>query len=1374
MAGRAQPFLGGARGQPFATRRSAMATLAPLLPAVLLRALARRRSIPPLPHAERFQAALLLSDLSGFTSLTEKLQRRGRHGAEEIAAVVNRAFRPVLRAVDRHDGSVVSFGGDAVFALFPGSSPVRRAAAAAAEIAGHFRIHGVLATSAGPTRLRFSQALHYGAVTAMHLGTEGRRNYVVLGRAASTLARIEARAQGGEIILSRAARAQLARDRSAGARRPGKQAGPHVEERWIREYVPPHVRDMVKGFRGEFRRAVMVFFETRGTAIAGLQQFVIALQEVLADYGGILVGPDLSGVGTRWLCAFGAPVTHEDDHERAARAALELLAKCPAGVAVRGGMQSGTVASIWVGGLTRRSYELLGDATNTAARTLVKADWGEVLTTEEVRGRLVGIATAPRGSHAAKGKVKPLVLHALRGTALPAGHLRVSAPMVGREREIGCIVDALDAAHDGRGRAIGILGEAGIGKSRLRYEAAAHARRLGFDVHLGRAIAFEGMPYWTVGMLLRDALGVPEGTAGPRVLARLSEACSELGLSETERNHLGELLGARDPASAVAQLDDRTVRHNNSAALASYFAALARRRPRLLVLEDMHWADGASIEAVERLTKRTHDAPLVVLLLYRPGYAPPPRVTELLLGELDSGVVAELLGAHLGPVSAHVTKLVAERAGGNPFYVEELVRHLLESGLLRPAGDGYQVTRDPGPEDLPDSLESLIGARLDRLSRDGRSVAQHAAVIGRSFLFELLAAMREAALGLDRAERGVDELVAKELVFVMAMEPREYIFKHALTRDVAYAGVLGHHRRRLHRSVADSIEKLLGSEGFQAMLGFHREQAGQKKEARAAYLAAARAAVVRHAHHEAELLYRRHLELARTPSRDGVLAGMELASDVLVPRGRMAEAESLLRRALDRAHRLRDGAIEGQCLVRLSRVLATTGKIDEGDRLRDEALAVAHRLGDPLLEALALGDRAGQERERGMMAEARQTHERVIALHRAAGDREQEGVNLGSLAVVHMQQWRSAEAEALYSQALAILEEIGAERRCATVLCNLAILRGHQGRPSEARQLYRRALGIAEHLGDRGFVGLVTGNLAGVSYVEGNLDEARSHLERAVSIHREVGARRNEGVDLGQLGIVMMQLGRKDEAEKLYRESLAICRELHARAPEAAVLSSLAMLHMARDEPAEAQAAYEQALAIDRELGARLAEAVTLGHLGILHSRQGKLLEARDLFLQAHAGARAMGVPRYEATWLGNLAGNELLVSGDTARAAELASQGVNAGRAIGDLYVSGQCVCVAGRIELAAGRSAAAQIEEARRIAAEAGAPPEGDLALSIADLERCQAAFEAGAPLVAGSLASEMRASHLAWLRAHRPEAIPSDVMARLDANGRLRAET
>ncbi|MFN7971806.1 MAG: AAA family ATPase [Acidobacteriota bacterium] len=680
-----------------------------------------------LPHRESFPAALLFSDIAGFTALTERLQDRGRAGAEEIAMVVDRAFLPAIRAIAAGGGSIVSFGGDALFSLFPGAGAAARALDAAESIRLAFR-RAVAARGIEPVRLGISQAVHFGRVEGWHLGSASRRHYLIAGSPVAMLARLAGRSSAGKIVVSRAARRAARRETIA--RRPGPVAAP---SRSLACYLPRSLFPLPPGFSGAFREASILFLETRPAPLSRTSAYVEVLLETLDRFGGALLKSDISASGVKWIGAFGIPAAHEDDPARAAWAALEVLRRLPDGMAVRGGLHAGTVANVLVGTRTRRSFDVMGDVVNTAARALGKAAWGEVLATESVCDRLQGIETADRGAHAVKGKAQPLALRALVAARPVPKALRASVPLVGRAAELRRLVVRLEDARSGRGSVVALTGHAGIGKSRLAHEAAVAARSMGFDVHEAAVPAFGHEPYAAIASLLRRAVGGHDGSDARETARLLASTCRQLRVPPADRHRLGAILGIPAGGPDREPLKGEDARLAAMSAIRSFLGALARRCPRLLVIDDAHGADSATRAAMSSLSRAAHETRYVLLLLSRSGDGLPPDAEILELRDLERAHTEALAGALLGDASDDDLAFVRDRAGGNPLFVEELARVVRDARGGAASGIGGQ--RVPEPDGFSRSVEALIASRLDRLPLVARRCLQVAAVVGRAFLW---------------------------------------------------------------------------------------------------------------------------------------------------------------------------------------------------------------------------------------------------------------------------------------------------------------------------------------------------------------------------------------------------------------------------------------------------------------------------------------------------------------------------------------------------------------------------------------------------------------------------------------------------------------
>ncbi len=1361
-----------------------MPSLTPFLPPHWLRHLARRKRLPPAPAAARVKTALLLADVSGFTDLTERLQERGREGAETIAAIINRAFRPAVRAIESQGGSILGFGGDAISAIFPGRSSVRRAELAAIEIRRGIVNLGTIVTSAGGVTLGISQAIHFGSVHELHLGTDRRRHYLPAGPSVTALARLEKTASCGDIVMSGAARRQRAGE---GTPRVRKWTHAAPNSRILRLYLDPNLAPLLGKRRGEYRLATVLFLETKGYSLTRLNTFFVKLVDVLESYGGVLLKTDLSIEGVKWMTVFGIPKAHERDADRAARVALEMMA---AGVLrVRGGLHSGTVVNLSIGTASRRSLDVMGDVVNTAARVTGEAAWGEALVTEETRQRLTGVTTRRRGRRKVKGKAASLSLHCLLKARSSGRKLGVTSKLIGRNRELGLIVAALRRAAQGEGSVIAIEGDAGIGKSRLGYESALRARTMGMTVYEGQAVAFGGTAFHAIKHLLKRPLRLTEGADSEEVLSRVSKAASRLKMQQIDADHLAAVWGAHHPDSSIAHLKTEQVRQNSMIAVRNFCRALSRIGPHLLILEDLHWAGPETAEAIRWIAGEAERSAFVLLLIHRKGYDPPAEALRTTLGALSRGSMEKLLADRIGNVAEDVGRLVLQRAAGNPFYLEELLRHMLDSGILLRSQKRYRLVREVRAEDVPETIESLIAARLDSLGADARRVAHEASVVGRVFPADLIRKISGPA-----ATRGIAELLSHELI--LKGGSKKYVFMHALTRDVAYATLLAQRRRRLHRKVANELEKLPKVETRLALLGHHRESAGQSRLARKAYLAGARHAVASHAQGAAERLYKSYFTLTRRTSAESSDARNEFGADVLQRQGRMKEAEAAHRQALAEARSIGGVRRQGLSFRHLGTLYWKTGRIREAQRSLAQSLRIAQKAGDirgrglalriladlnreqgrmglarrlfkrslriarkegnKLDEGMVLGSLAILEREQGRMEEASRLYKRALAIHRRMGNLRSEGIVLGNMAAILMRLGRLEEAEELHDQALTVHRKVGNRRGEGIVLSNLANLLRERGRVGEALALYDHALAIAHETGNlRGQAHLLR-DLAGLHQDRGQMERAEELYEESLAIHRRMGDRNQAGLLLNDLAGLCHDQGVLREARALYKQALAIFREVSNKEFEGVVLGNLASILNAKGQRTEAWRLFEEARAIHREVKSRRSEGIVILNQAILLMDQGRMREAGALFEEALAIHREVGNRRLEAITLGFLARWEAFTKGTMQRAIRYERNAEEVLSALGDKRELAMLLVFRGHNALAKGSTAAPFLKRARQLGREASAAKRSGLRIAIKRLHRAKRRFKSGAALVAGYCPEDLPAEWLAWLRDHRPEAL------------------
>lgn len=602
-------------------------------------------------------------------------------------------------------------------------------------------------------------------------------------------------------------------------------------------------------------------------------------------------------LGDGVLVFFGAPVAHEDDPERAVRAALDILDSIKEyarelrghgaeNLEMRIGLNTGLVVVGNIGNDLHVEYLAIGDTVNLAARMQSAAEPGTVLINAST-ARLVRhvFDLESRGELQLKGKSETVSAFRVAGTKAIAGSARgikgLDSPIVGREHEMQLLQSRIRELLDQRGSIVSIMGEAGLGKSRLVSEVVMHSGHT-FARYEGRSLSYSATtPY---GPFI-DAL--------TRLYDLKADAGDAASYAKIGNPYIASMLGVKfggEDFERVKYLEPPLLRENIFASVVTLFETLCQREPTALILEDLHWADTNSLDLLERLMPLTERAPLLIVAAFRPQRQEPSwrfheaaardfahRYTAIMLEPLDETqsrqLVANLLT--IEDLPERVRALILARAEGNPFFVEEVIRSLLDAQLVVRDGDRWRATREIATISLPDTLAGVIQARLDRLDEHTKRTAQTAAVIGREFDHDVLSVISEEAGALDasiftlqRRELIREKISAPSVPSQYQAEPSRsghaYLFKHVLTQEAAYNSLLLSRRREIHRRAAECLQRLHPT--FSGEIARHFIEAHEPQRALPYLVASAEQAASAYATPEALVQFTRALEIARNSS----------------------------------------------------------------------------------------------------------------------------------------------------------------------------------------------------------------------------------------------------------------------------------------------------------------------------------------------------------------------------------------------------------------------------------------------------------------------------------------------------------------------------
>jgi class 3 adenylate cyclase/tetratricopeptide (TPR) repeat protein len=537
-------------------------------------------------------------------------------------------------------------------------------------------------------------------------------------------------------------------------------------------------------------------------------------------------------LGDGLMALFGAPVALEDHALRAVMAALmiretissynaELISERNVEIRLRLGLNTGMVVVGRIGDDLRMDYTAVGDTTNVAARLQSLAQPGTILVAEPTYRLVEGyMRSEAQGPVQIRGRSQPVPVYSILGRHPGRSRLEVSidrglTPLVGRERELNLLHDCLARAEAGRGQVVGIVGEPGIGKSRLLYEfhKSLEGKRI---VWLeGHCVAYgQNAPYLPVLEILRAGFQIEDGDTVLQLREKLRQGLRQLDPSfEGLLPYLAELFSLPIEDDTLAQLHPHLKQWKTFEALRAMTMAGSQRRPHVIVIEDLHWLDKASEEYLTFLIESLAGMPVLLLTAHRPGYAvrwaAKTYYTQIALDRLTRQAVDELLNVLLGADvwMAPLKQLLRERTEGNPFFLEESARMLVDSEVLAGERGAYRPLKLLQTIQVPSTVQAVLAARVDRLPAEDKHLLQTAAVVGKQIPLALLQAVGDQPE--DELHRGLARLQAGEFLYDMGLFPDvQYSFTHSLTYEVTYGGLLQERRRDLHARIIEAIEAL--------------------------------------------------------------------------------------------------------------------------------------------------------------------------------------------------------------------------------------------------------------------------------------------------------------------------------------------------------------------------------------------------------------------------------------------------------------------------------------------------------------------------------------------------------------------------------------
>ena len=984
-----------------------------------------------------------------------------------------------------------------------------------------------------------------------------------------------------------------------------------------------------------------------------LREVIGAYHRCVADTVGRYEGFVAKYMGDGVLVYFGYPRAHEDDAERAVRAGIKLrkavrrlIVDDVTALAVRVGIDTGlVVVGDLIGEGAAREQAVVGETPNLAARLQTLAGPNGVVIGPGTHRLVAGLfELADLGENELKGFGEKIPAWRVQGDSRAESRFAARSatgltPFIGRQHELGMLLDRFEQAKDGEGQIVLLSGEPGIGKSRL---AHALLERLADEPHTR-------LRYYCSLFHVNSALhpiieqferaAAFEGDDRPeRKLDKLEALLSRATNDVAEVTPLLAALLSIPSGTRYAPLNMPAQRQRELtiAALLDQLGGLAAHQPVLMVLEDSQWLDPTSTELFERVIERVQTLPVLLLITSRPEFASPwisyPHMTSLTLNRLGRRHSTEMIAAVAGgkPLPEAILAQIWARTGGVPLFVEELTKTVLEAGLLEDKGDRYELTGPLPPLAIPSTLQDSLMARLDRFA-PVKEVAQIGAVIGREFSYELLAAL--SPLDETALQEALSQLIGSELAFRRGTIPNAiYSFKHAFVQEAAYRSLLKSKRQQLHAKVAAALrERLAETIGSQPeILAHHLTEAGLTAEAMGCWQHAGQLAAERSANAEATAHLHRGLELLRALPESSERNEQEL--DLLTTLGSLlmstkghghAEVATVYRRARDLCRSEGDTS-------RLAAVL-------QGLRLHHMYRAELALAREAAEELLALGEETG---ESGYLVEG----ERAVGVVRffagefqAAGDHLERGITLYDIQAHGRHALRYVEdpgetcltyvARALWvlgypdqavarsEQAIAVAQTIAHAASIAEAMVWRADIALHRREVLDARERAAAALALAIEHGMPMRTGMASMMHGWALSEQGQSADGVAQIREGLSVLGGTGDQLYRPYSLARLAEALGKTGQVEEGLSALDEAIDSSRKSGAAYWDAELQRRKGELLLAANgvERAAAEACFRRAIDIAQAQSAKSLELRAAISLARLLAKQGQRRQAHDL-----------------------------------------------------------------------------------------------------------------------------------------------------------------
>ncbi|HEX6219556.1 MAG TPA: adenylate/guanylate cyclase domain-containing protein, partial [Acidimicrobiia bacterium] len=1060
--------------------------------------------------------SLVFVDISGFTNLSERLARRGRIGAEELTGVLNRVFGHMLEIVFQRGGSLLKFGGDALLLLFDTDDHVMQACAATVEMRSALREASREKTSVGRINLKMSSGIHTGPIDFFLVG-DSHRELLVTGPTASVTTEMEGTADAGEIVVSHVVKEALPADFTGDAKGNGwllrkqkiaqPECGPVVrefgDEPDLTVYVPRRLREQLQSGIGdsEHRIATIGFLKYKGidallsadgaeSVGKKLDELVKVVQAAVDAEDITFLASDIDADGGKIILAAGVPASQHDDEGRMLRAARQIL-DSELDLSARMGLNRGHVFAGDVGSNFRRTFTVMGDTVNLAARLMAAAGPGALYSSPAVLDEASTLfRTEALEPFHVKGKDEPVrAYQVFEEIGVRPPELSHDLPFHGREAEVDMLVSIITTcARVGRGGMMTVSGETGIGKTRLIAEVLERCPGLA-TLMIKAEPNGSTNPYWAFRDPMRRKLGIERADTETMSKA-LEKAVETLAPGVlTLVPLLGDVLHIDIPDNETTSAIDPRFRPDRTADAVVDLLTALHNEPFAIITEDGQWLDDASTNLLRRIGTAAETRPWTTIVTIRESEEIDHEKfgDEIGLAPLDDETIRQIANEVTAgaPLRPHELNNIVTRVGGNPLFLSEILSVIRETG---------------NADDIPDSLDAVVSTQIDSLPPLARQTLRYSSVLGTSFPIDVL----DRYLAIDEME--IDKATQAELSRFLDRDGETRLrFKHAVVHGVAYRGLPYRRRRELHERAGEVVERMNSKNPNVSaeFLAYHYSEAGRHEKAWRFSQVAAEKAKAAYANTEAATHYERALDAARfVPDADP-----EEMAQAWVRLGEVRELAGqmeIAREALSRALKVKgdDPITKADLLLRRAGTWMNSGNLTQAKR----NVSLGQRAVDPLDDETANRIKARLDAFESSVHAARGDPVRAAdAAHEAIERAENAAAEEALARAYSVLDWANfmmgVQEERHGPRAIEIYQRLGLLERSVGVMNNLGAFAYFEGNWDQAVDWYQQSLEAAERSGNVLEAALTRTNIAEVRIGQRRFDEASRLLQEARRVY---------------------------------------------------------------------------------------------------------------------------------------------------------------------------------------------------------------------------------------------------------------------------------